>query len=77
VHELVSGEPEVVGRLQVVAGSDDVRPGLAVREELAAVLEERGGERERARGEVERADERYNARAAASGTSKSGTSPGS
>jgi len=45
--------------------------------ELVAVLEERGGEGERAGGEVERAGERYNARAAASGTSKSGTSPGS
>ena len=61
----------------MVAGSDNAAPRLAVREELVAVLEERGGEGERAGGEVERAGERYNARAAASGTSKSGTSPGS
>jgi hypothetical protein len=77
VRELVSGQPEVVRRLQVVARRDDSGPRLAVREELVAVLEERGGEGECAGGEVERAGERYNARAAASGTSKSGTSPGS
>ena len=45
--------------------------------ERSTFLVERGGEGERAGGEVERAGERYNARAAASGTSKSGTSPGS
>ena len=48
VHELVSGQPEAVRRLQVVAGRDDAGPWLAVREELVAVLEERGGEGERA-----------------------------
>ncbi len=72
--ELVTDEPEVVLGLKVVA-----RRGLAgnrrrVGQKVRTGVLERGPGREQPRAEVERADERYKARAAASSSSKSGTS---
>ena len=73
--ELMPGEPEVVRRLQVVAGRHDVRARLPVREQLVRRVAQGRRERERPGREIQRAGEGYSARAAASGTSKSGTSP--
>jgi hypothetical protein len=61
----------------VVARSDDALDGLAVTEEVRVDLTEHGLRRIETRAEVERDRERYDARAAASNSSRSGTSPGS
>ena len=72
--ELVADEPEPVVRLEVVAGGRLAGPGVAAGEEVrAGVLQRRPG-RDDAGAEVERDDEGYKAGAAASSTSKSGTS---
>ncbi len=72
--ELVADEPEVVLGLEVVA-----RGGLAgnrrrLGQKVRVGVLERWPGRERPSAEVERADERYKARAAESSSSKSGTS---
>ena len=72
--ELVADEPEVVERLEVVAGCGLAVPGRAAGDELRARVPDGRPRRGDAGSEVERAGERYKARAAASSSSTSGTS---
>ncbi len=74
MFELVADEPEVVLGLEVVARGRLARNRCRLGEEVRAGVLERGPGRERPSAEVERADERYKARAAESSSSKSGTS---
>ena len=74
MRKLVADEPEVVLRLQVVAGGGLARHRRRVREEVRAGVLQRGPGRDDPGTEVERADESYKARAAESSSSKSGTS---
>lgn len=69
MRELVPRKPEVVSGLKVVAGRDDSLARRAEAEEVRVRLPERGPRGEDAGGEVER----YNARAAESSSSMSGT----
>src|SRR5262249_49868792 len=75
VLELVADEPEPVVRLQVVAGRGLAVAVGAAREEAAVQLEERRRGRDDAGAEEERDYECGKADAAASSSSKSGTSP--
>ena len=77
VLELVADEPEVVDGLQVVAHRRLAVDHLRPRGEVRAEVLRRRPHRRQADGEVERAGERYKARAAESSSSKSGTSASS
>ncbi len=72
--ELIADEPEVVLGLEVVARGRLPRYRGSPREEVRARVLQRGPGRDDTGAEVERADERYKARAAESSSSKSGTS---
>ena len=72
--ELMTDEPPVVQRLQVVPGRRLAVTWRAAGEKVRPRVENRGPRRGDSGGEVERAGERYEARAAASNASKSGTS---
>ena len=75
--ELVSDEPELVAGLQVVALGRLPVAGAALGHERRVHVPGTGPRRQETCPEVERAGERYKARAAASSSSKSGTSPAS
>ena len=74
VFELVPDEPELVADLEVVARRRFAVPGAALSHEGLSRSWPGPGRKETCP-EVERAGERYKARAAASSSSKSGTSP--
>ena len=74
VLDLVSRQPEVVERLEVVAGRGLAVAGRAAGHESRSSVLDGGPRRGDAAPEVERAGERYEACAAASSSSKSGTS---
>ena len=71
--ELVPDEPEVVERLEVVAGRGLAVAGRAARDELRVRVPDGGPGRGDAGSEVEGAGERYVGCVAASSSSKSGT----
>ena len=73
--ELVPHEPQLVARLQVISGRDRPRRRRAARPKGLVPVPGTGPRREEACPEVEGDRERYNACAAASSSSKSGTSP--
>ena len=75
VLELVPDEPELVADLEVVARRRLAVPRAALGHEGRVQVPGTGPCRKETCPEVERAGERYNARAAASSSSKSGTSP--
>jgi hypothetical protein len=75
--ELVADEPELVAGLQVVARGGRAVSGPALGHEGRVQVPDPGPCRPETCPEVERAGERYNACAAASSSSKSGTSPAS
>ncbi len=70
----MADEPEVVLGLQVIAGRRLARDGRRPREEVRTGVLERGPGGRDSGAQVERADERYKARAAESSSSKFGTS---
>jgi hypothetical protein len=72
--ELIAEQPEPVGRLKVVARRGLPVARRAAGEEAVVRMPDRRRGRDNARGEVEGGGERYKARAAASSSSKSGTS---
>src|ERR671931_1328993 len=74
VLDLVPRQPEVVERLEVVARRRLAVAGRAAGHEARSGVPDRGPGGGDAGREVERAGERYEARAAASSSSKSGTS---
>ena len=75
VLELVPDEPELVADLEVVARRRLAVPRATLGHEGRVHVPGTGPCRKKTCPEVERAGERYNARAAASSSSKSGTSP--
>ena len=74
VLELVAREPEAVAGLQVVARRGLAVPRRAGRQERRERVDDRRLRRDQRRDRVDDAGERYNARAAASSSSNSGTS---
>jgi hypothetical protein len=73
--DLVPNEPELVPRLQVISGRDLSLNRATPRPKGLVPVPGTGPRRKEARPEVEGDRERYNACAAASSSSKSGTSP--